>query len=542
MLAKVLGKEERLAIQAFADGALYSSEYIEEFVDKSLSDLLKIKDVKFGDLILPTYVVATDLKGKTVKVWSKTATPGESVARAVRASCSIPFYFPVITNQFVDGGLLSNLPTFVFADDRQPSTTRVLAFNLTSEESAGKVEICRQGLIRSLVDTVIDGSGDLQAKLFSVARIEINTGEVRATDFHKIDEEKNSELFALGKEAARSFFAAEKLNISKDTKTGLLPGDDEMRAVITQKLGEHVTQVDICESDTDFIYKMFPSFLEWRSAGVPISAQYPVSAEVTDAERYRRALLRALGVRLLPQENPPAVRSYFFNCYSAEGASCLAGPLQKDREDLESATQYEGISHFPIISALYKSAGFSESAKKPPNFKIVPGDEERLVERLKTVNQYQQAEVTIEHIEFQQMEALTDFVHEFKFRQIPSLASKFRAAGIKLFGCAAVEFENGSQSLITPPVLEEIDGRFVIIEGSTRLTWMRKNGFDGAVVAVVRGVVDPLPAEIVRLDRIWVGHNSRREKRRYGPSFDYTRFRKIEERVHLLEDVADWDE
>ena len=541
-LALFLGRESRLAIRAFADGALYSSEYIEQFVEDALYKLLGKRDATFEDLVIPTYVVATDLKGRTVKVWSKDSTPSDRVAQAVRASCSIPFFFPVVQNRFVDGGILSNLPTFVFANGRQPSTTRVLAFNLTSDELQGDVEVCRQGLIRSLVDTVIDGSGDLQAKLFSVARIEINTGQLRATDFDKINKDANNDLAGKGRRAVSEFFENEKLNINTDKNSGLLAGDDEMRAVITQKLNEHVDQIDICEKDTDFIFKMFPSFLEWRSSGIPITAQYPSQDPVNSAERYRRALLKAMGVDLLPLDRDPTVRGYFFNCNRQEGASCVAGPLRKSSVKLESATQYEGISHYPVISAIYKAAGFRTKERVQPTFKVVPGRESDLIDRLKTVDQYKHADVEIEKIKIEDVKSLTEFVHEFKYRQIPTLVRKFEGSGVDLFGCAAVEFDNGSYSFITPPVVEELGGKFVLIEGTTRLTWLKKNGYLEATVVVVRGVVDQLPAKIVDLTRIWVGHNSLREKRRYGDSFDYSRFRKIEERVHLLQDVQEWNE
>ncbi|MBC7983985.1 MAG: patatin-like phospholipase family protein, partial [Candidatus Obscuribacterales bacterium] len=135
--------EKRLFGKILHDGSAYSSEKLQEWVDDRLAELLPHaqRPIKFKDLILPTWVVATDLSGRRPKIWSKEGTPDESVALAVRCSCSIPLFFePVeLGNDFyVDGGMLSNLPSFVFADRKTNPLAlggRILAFQLAANES-----------------------------------------------------------------------------------------------------------------------------------------------------------------------------------------------------------------------------------------------------------------------------------------------------------------------------------------------------------------------------------------------------------------------
>src|ERR1700686_5354739 len=115
-------------------------------MDDRLAELLPhaSRPVKFKDLPRPTWVVATDLAGRRPKVWSSVDTPDESVALAVRCSSSIPIFFepPELGNDlYVDGGMLSNLPAFVFANratNPQALGGRILAFRLAGDESYEK--------------------------------------------------------------------------------------------------------------------------------------------------------------------------------------------------------------------------------------------------------------------------------------------------------------------------------------------------------------------------------------------------------------------
>ena len=122
---------------------IYSSVNIETWIDSLLSELLPDahRPVKFKDLPVPTYIIATDLLSANVQVWSNYSSPDANVAFAVRSSCSIPLFFqPVIkgNSRFIDGGVLSNLPAFVFSkpfqpDNYRPLSNKILAFQLESE-------------------------------------------------------------------------------------------------------------------------------------------------------------------------------------------------------------------------------------------------------------------------------------------------------------------------------------------------------------------------------------------------------------------------
>ena len=117
----------------------HSSRQIDTWLNAKLKELLpKIKElrVQFKHLPKPVWIVAANLISRRVEVWSQDKTPTAEVAHAVRCSCTIPILFQPVDGRFVDGALLSNLPTFVFSDrQRNVFARRILTFTLHSDAS-----------------------------------------------------------------------------------------------------------------------------------------------------------------------------------------------------------------------------------------------------------------------------------------------------------------------------------------------------------------------------------------------------------------------
>lgn len=70
------------------------------------------------------------------------------VAKAVRMSCSVPYFFEPVkirggnqTNVFVDGGVLSNFPMWLFNDDRVPRERPVIGLKLQGDIGATPHEV-----------------------------------------------------------------------------------------------------------------------------------------------------------------------------------------------------------------------------------------------------------------------------------------------------------------------------------------------------------------------------------------------------------------
>lgn len=94
--------------------------------------------VRFADLPIPLKCIAADLTGGGVRVFGGSGDQDVAVAEAVAASACFPFYFQPVRiggSEFVDGGLISNLPAWVFDGERQALSGMVptLGFRLVQE-------------------------------------------------------------------------------------------------------------------------------------------------------------------------------------------------------------------------------------------------------------------------------------------------------------------------------------------------------------------------------------------------------------------------
>lgn len=203
-------------------GGQYSSEPIAQWLELHLCKILNHRGnqpVQFDELLLPLYVMASDLTTMRPRIWSVRDTPTASVAHAVRASCSIPlFYQPVKEGStlLVDGGLVSNLPHFVFANQKHSEhDRRILCFALEAEEKDGSPKDPISYLKR-LVSLAIDGATDVQLRFKTdIGKVSITTGSVQATDMDKMDKDIVESLIESGKSATASFIRQEMLGATK---------------------------------------------------------------------------------------------------------------------------------------------------------------------------------------------------------------------------------------------------------------------------------------------------------------------------------------
>jgi predicted acylesterase/phospholipase RssA len=159
--------------KAYRQLGSYSSEKIENWLNEILCRQLHCpgKIVTFGQLTArPLYVLAANISESRIKIWSTFDTPHDSVAFAVRCSCSIPFFFQPATNQvhaFVDGGILSNLPLHAAGKHQNEAENYpVLAFRLESDPDLHPpMPESAEGMLHQIVDTIISGHSEMELQL-----------------------------------------------------------------------------------------------------------------------------------------------------------------------------------------------------------------------------------------------------------------------------------------------------------------------------------------------------------------------------------------
>lgn len=212
---------------------IFKGDYIENWIRENL----KSKGVeRFGDLAVGKKtghpggryrlrVIASDIsRGKMVILPQDITRYGIDpdyldVARAIRMSISIPFFFqPVKLTHIdekggktvcyiVDGGVLSNFPVWLFDRNEGPEQLPTIGFKLVGPNEGQPNNIRGPlSMLKAVVDTMMDAHDNRYIEDKNFARtIAIPTLGVRTTDFN-ITREKCRLLFRSGVEAAERFF------------------------------------------------------------------------------------------------------------------------------------------------------------------------------------------------------------------------------------------------------------------------------------------------------------------------------------------------
>src|SRR5262245_29888988 len=226
----VLGKAMSLGIEK----GIYEGEYFEDWMRQQLQ---KKGKRKFGDLIMDEFkdsvpyryklrVVASDLsRGKMLVLPQDIKDFGIEpddldIARAVRMSMSIPFFFEPVTmtlqnkkqTYIVDGGILSNFPIQLFDDGTPNPSWPTFGYLLVEEDPSRPITVRHEihgplSMFAALFATMMEAHDRMYVESDAFARtIPIPTKGVTATEFD-LSKERAEMLYQSGRAAAESFFA-----------------------------------------------------------------------------------------------------------------------------------------------------------------------------------------------------------------------------------------------------------------------------------------------------------------------------------------------
>lgn len=541
MLAPLVYLFDRRIYRFISKLGLYDSSSIQQWLDKELRTLLnQSSPVKFKDLIIPVTIVTTDLKSKSVKLFGNNYNEEDFVSEAVRYSCNIPIYFQPVQKRFVDGGLLSNLPTFVFKNKQESSYERILAFSLQSNIGQEKDFDTVKDYLGQLTSTAIDGSIDLQLALqTNIHLIRINTGAIEATDFDKMDEKNVQFLLDSGTAATKQFFDNEVANIkSQQSKVNIFGDYFKSYNEIANSNASKVNEVIISDVNTYWVYELFPTLLGWNRENASVTVLVKENNDDPDHGPYRQRLLKSMGCRLIELKDLP-LRGIIINGENVYDNSFALVFNEKGPSELTYHSKlYQGEEDFKVISILRRtclSACPPAAAHKwtKGGISLEQVQKNKLIDQLKNVKQYSlpDVEFALQEVEVTSLMFLTKYVRGFKFRQIHNLFQVYRINSVEPFLPAELILPDGKSTLVCPPVVEKLGDKLYVIEGNTRLTYAYKNGIKKLFCIVVSGVSAPLPSsgsygihEILITDKEKLGGN------RYD-DFNYTHFRKIESAV-----------
>ena len=213
--------KSRTKIRAVLDArGVYSGERLEiklrEFIVRKHRSLENAAEITFSDLARlgckPLRVVAANLQTRRGIVMGDVPdSPIRNVLTAVQASCSYPFLFrPVMLHRaaLVDGGLASNLPVWLFDEERNRDGLPLVAFDLTTQMVSGiPADTGVKGFLMDMLETALE-SGDalLRGASSRLMHIEVPiSSDVRTLDF-TLSSARRRSLYSDGRCETQSFF------------------------------------------------------------------------------------------------------------------------------------------------------------------------------------------------------------------------------------------------------------------------------------------------------------------------------------------------
>jgi len=211
-LTKNRGVDNGQALKAFLLNKIREKQpSLSQAADISFADLAQ-REAANGDApcCRPLKIVASDVTRRCPAVFSSGDTLyGGSVLDAVRASACYPFVFqPFDLNSqcwLVDGGLASNLPTFLFQKEQQRTRYPVLAFDLVKAPAkADNYNLMRY--LDDMMSTALEASDTvIRDVLDGVAHVRIKIPEKFSSLDFKLGREEREHLFQTGYAQARVF-------------------------------------------------------------------------------------------------------------------------------------------------------------------------------------------------------------------------------------------------------------------------------------------------------------------------------------------------
>lgn len=544
-----LGKYTPIKDILFNSG-MHSSCKIEEWLESILQELLLSYrergakgSIRFNELKIPLHIVATNLSTGLPQVWSTETTPEASVSYAVRCSCSIPFFFQAISDNdsiFVDGGVVSNLPSFIFSkllDDMAFYTKKpnIINFRLIQKVTISKKPNNIIEYFEKLSNAVVAGGSEVQKMLqTSTYNIMIDTGDVGSTDFKSVDKECKEGLHQAGMLAVKDFIANERVLFRQGNINAVSQGFDEKMLMLVQQIRDCSNEILVSETSCKWLDFIFPTILIALKRGVKLTCLLKSKNADKVPEKRFHYLLENIGANIHYVNTLP-FNGFLFSPFDQYSTAILTtSENEDDSYKNEKVKMYNYFNDAPIINLLrekIKKEWFEKSIDNC-NLEYIPCSDLEISSKLRNVHQYRNAVFSLERIEVNDsIFSMSESVKEYKVEQVKS----FMADIIKhadTFGVYKVKLLNGTSTIITPPVLEKINEKYYVIEGNARLFHCLNNGIKFIKAVVVEKVTDSLPSQRSNpLSKIRLTSLTQTMAQNYT-GIDPRKFRHIESAMH----------
>lgn len=158
-----------LVTRLLSENGIHSGTPVADWLRGALQECCGNADVNFKDIAGKNLkIIATNLTTRSLTVFSSEVTPEVKLWEAVRASTSIPFFFKpckIGDGLFVDGGLLSNYPAWVFDRERKDfKSATTVGFRLREPTPQPREPVTFFDFVTSFCETAINGDDLVQCR------------------------------------------------------------------------------------------------------------------------------------------------------------------------------------------------------------------------------------------------------------------------------------------------------------------------------------------------------------------------------------------
>ncbi|EJL76928.1 putative esterase of the alpha-beta hydrolase superfamily [Polaromonas sp. CF318] len=459
-----------LKLRIFAKG-LSSSEGIQHWIEFQLKAALDCPSpVLFKHLPRPLAILAYDAQNGKARIWSTLRTPEESVAFAVRASCTLPFVFAPVASppySYIDGGLIENAPEFLIQELNSQVDLHTLAFRLRSSN----VAITRPRRFQTPLKKLIGQIGSLIDARTNVARsmhldvrdIEIDCGNVDTADFHLTPSEV-AKLALAGEKAIRDYRAQIDTSEGKHAQDTAVQNEtwrqSKKRHANLARTGRLIEKarstVEIFAGDISWLEDLAPYLLMASIRSVRISLV--THAADPDALEYAGRIGVAVGV---VSENQP------LRATVVDGALGYGEALIVEKEHASSPISFTESNSPHLLAHLHQSFSFlwTASRKCPVYTPILrPLGLDEIKTSLLRLSQYQSSSITFEELPASKVLPASSYVETFKLDRIERVQKLYESAATK----EGYHITGTPWYSVWPVVERRPGGTLVVIDGTHR--------------------------------------------------------------------------
>jgi hypothetical protein len=501
------GRELIRAMYAMVNGDLFGQDECEpppsmpirHWVDLRLREKLGLdRPVTFADLPRPLAIMAVDLRRGTPKVWSRATDPQMPVGLAVCSACSNPFVFAPVE---LDGQLLADgsLQGWSFAEVAEAfehcSHLPALLLRLSPTEFRDPGHrVTGSWLTRRVGDVAIacsrvppdSGTSCQDIVIPATSEAAVHPGSSRPAV---------SRAIRAGYDAVTGFLAIERARVAESGYvTRRLDGGFQPHLVdqIMIEIGSARRNVFIAGGDLSWASKLFPLLALKAMEGIAIRI---VSGKSVDPAV--STLLGQLGCEHRRYAGDLRTYGAFIDADEPDGIAVLI----KLRDHKLRGGALLGDRYLPgVLAALMERLEWLWQDATPQNSVAQPQFDDVAWERVESalranVSQYRDARLSPSSVDVRDLLPLASCLRVAKLRRAEAVADLYQHCGQPLFD--PMRLRAGAWFL-PPPVIEAVDGRWVVVDGEHRVLHCRRRGIATIRAMVVRNAGEPLPAKIGR--------------------------------------------